>query len=145
MFDQTDSRNVALSSLDAENAVMGLLQQSGFYIQPTGSGTWACRAMPAYGLIPHLNVRIADRNGQTEVWFHGYGEFDQSGIIMGVILLILFAPAALLLGYLAYDTFTKKFRMLTQYAWMQLPPAQQAYPVGQGYGHQQPPYGGAQG
>ncbi len=133
MFDQTDSRTVAVPAVEAEGAVMAMLQQSGFYIQPTGPGTYACRAMPTFGLIPHLNVRIADRGGQSEVWFHGYGEFDQNGMIMGVIMLILFWPAALILGYLAYDGFQKKYRMLTQYAWSQLPVPQAAYPAMQGY------------
>ncbi len=134
MFDQTDTRVVAVPPPQAEAVLMGVLQQSGFYVQPTGPGMWACRAMPTYGFIPHLNVRIADRGGVTEVGLHGYGEFDQSSMVIGILMLVLFWPAALLFGYLAYDGIQKKFRMLAQYLWSQLPPAQQqGYPAIQGY------------
>jgi hypothetical protein len=135
MFDQTDIRFVAVPPAQAEGVLMGIVQQGGFYVQPTGPGMWACRAMPTYGFIPHLNVRMTDRGGTIEISLHGYGEFDQSSMVVAIVLLILFWPAAAVLAYLAYDGIQRRFRTLAQHVWWQLPPVQQAYAA-------QPPYGG---
>ena len=109
---------------------------------PVAPQAWTGKTMTrSYGLATTVSTRVMAVSGGTSVEVTVGAELDTSSIVILVVLLVLFWPVALVLGYLGYDDFTKRRAYAMHMVWQNLAAAAGTQPSM--YGVNAPPRGPA--
>lgn len=119
MFDKTERQFFAGQDV---NGVVQTLQQvlyaNGIALQQTGPSTWAGRGnTPSYGLVPRVSIVAAPTPQGFSVDLRVTADTEGSGIVIGIVLWFFFFPAAIILGYMAYQDFQQRQALLMQSMW----------------------------
>lgn len=92
--------NTLMQALQGTLAQMGVQQAA-----PTGPGYLGVGAPLSYGVIPKIGLNVFPAQGGHVVDVDVRSDFDQSSIIVAILLLVFFWPLALILGYMAHQGF----------------------------------------
>ena len=96
---------------------------------PVGPQAWTGKTMTrTYGIATVVSTRAMAVQGGTTVEVTVGAELDTTSIVILVVLLVLFWPVAVVLGYLGYDDFTKRRAYAMHLAWQHLAAASGAQP-----------------
>lgn len=119
MFDKTERQFFA--GQDVNGAILTLQQvlyANGIPLQQTGPTTWAGRGtMPAYGLVPRVSVVASPTPQGFSLDLRITADTEGSGIVIGIVLWFFFFPAAIILGYMAYQDFQQRQVLLMHSMW----------------------------
>jgi hypothetical protein len=106
-------------------AVVQTIQQalyaSGVMTQQTGPAGWSGRGVsPSYGLVPKVSIFAAPSPDGFSVDVRIMADTEGSGIIVAIVLWFVFFPAALIVGYMAYQDFVQRQAQLFNSVWAPL-------------------------
>jgi hypothetical protein len=148
MFDVTEYRVIPADPKSLEGTLPGVAYNAaGMQLQATMPLVWQGKGQAgSYGFQPSIVVRAAPTQGGTSVEIRLGAEIESSWIAIYIVMVLLFWPIALILGYMGYDEFQKKRTMMFQGIWQNLGGPQQQ-PSGYGVGAPPggPPAGGFSG
>jgi hypothetical protein len=107
----------------------------------TGPNSWVATWRGTNGLTPKVTVYAMPSAQGTTIQMSVGADLDQSSMIMFVLCLVLFWPAAAVLGYLAHSDFETKRRAFYMQFWQHMGQSlgapMQALPA-PGFAHPQP-------
>ncbi len=95
-----------------------VLYANGIALQQTGPTTWAGRGtVPSYGLVPRVSVLASPTPQGFSLDVRVTADTEGSGIVVLIVLWFFFFPAALILGYMAWQDFQQRQTTLLQSMW----------------------------
>ena len=77
-------------------------------------------AQASWGLVPEVLVRLFEGPQGTTVEVRVGAQIDQSALVVGILLLLFFWPAAIVCGILANNDFQQKRAAVIQGIWTQI-------------------------
>lgn len=122
MFDVTEYRVVPSEPKTLEAAIPAAAHQAALApLVPIMPQVWQGKSAQArWGLFPSIMARIAPGQGGTSIELRVGAELDTTMMVVFIVVTLFFWPAGLIIGWLAYDDFTKRRVLIFQSIWQQL-------------------------
>ncbi len=121
MFEQSDYRVLPPGDGLAASLPARLGQATGAALVQVGPTMWSGRSMAkSWGITPTVLLNAAAAQGGTGVQITIGAELDTTGWVLFILAAVFFWPAAVLIGFLAYDDFNKRRQYALQVFWSQL-------------------------
>jgi hypothetical protein len=130
MFEQSDYRVLPRGTAPtALPAAVG--QVTGAMLMPMGPASWSGRGMAkAWNITQLVTVETVPTPDGTGVRITIGAEVDSTGWVLFILAAVFMWPAAVIIGFLAYDDFNKKRLATLQMIWAQVGAAMPPGPYG---------------
>ena len=100
------------------NTLLNSLYSAGLPVQQTGPNTWKARGtVPSYGMVPVVSIVAMPTPQGFCVDARCTVDIEGSGIAIFVVLWLVFFPAAIILGIMAYNALSPLPTQVLQVMW----------------------------
>jgi hypothetical protein len=143
MFEVTEQRLLPGSIENVGGAVPGAVYQASMvHASAMMPGYWEGKGPKgSWGVVPTVAVRLFPGQGGTMAEVRVGAEVDTTSLVIFGVLFFFFFPAAVLVGYLAYDDFQKRRTGMIHAIWQNLGAGPPAFHGGGQPGYGAPPPG----
>ncbi len=119
MFDKTERQFFAGQDVyGVIQTMQQVLYANGIALQQNGPNTWAGRGTtPSYGLVPRVSLFAQPTPQGFSLDVRITADTEGSGIAIAIVLWFFFFPAAIILGYMAWQDFQQRQALLMQSMW----------------------------